>query len=63
MGYSPWGPKELDMTERLTHTHTYTHTHTHTQTQHIGSFIEKKIGKLVVLMHLKINNLLKSFTL
>ena len=21
MGYSPWGCKELDMTERLTHTH------------------------------------------
>ena len=26
-GYSPWGRKELDMTERLTHTHTHTHTH------------------------------------
>ena len=25
-GYSPWGRKELDMTERLTHTHTHTHT-------------------------------------
>ena len=25
-GYSPWGHKELDMTERLTHTHTHTHT-------------------------------------
>ena len=24
-GYSPWGLKELDMTERLTHTHTHTH--------------------------------------
>ena len=24
--YSPWGCKELDMTERLTHTHTHTHT-------------------------------------
>ena len=23
--YSPWGCKELDMTERLTHTHTHTH--------------------------------------
>ena len=22
MGYSPWGHKELDTTERLTHTHT-----------------------------------------
>ena len=28
MGYSPWGRKELDMTEPLTHTHTHTHTHT-----------------------------------
>ena len=25
-GYSPWGYKELDMTEQLTHTHTHTHT-------------------------------------
>ena len=24
--YSPWGCKELDMTERLIHTHTHTHT-------------------------------------
>ena len=24
--YSPWGGKELDMIERLTHTHTHTHT-------------------------------------
>ena len=29
-GYSPWGLKELDMTERArAHTHTHTHTHTH----------------------------------
>ena len=28
MGYSPWGRKESDTTERLTHTHTHTHTHT-----------------------------------
>ena len=27
-GYSPWGHKELEMTEGL-HTHTYTHTHTY----------------------------------
>ena len=26
IGYSPWGWKELDITE--THTHTHTHTHT-----------------------------------
>ena len=38
-GYSPWGHKESDMTERLsTHTHTHTHTHTlntHTLNTHI----------------------------
>ena len=27
-GDGPWGCKELDMTEPLTHTHTHTHTHT-----------------------------------
>ena len=27
VGYSPWSHKELDTTERLTHTHTHTHTH------------------------------------
>ena len=35
-GYSPWGCKELDMTEQLgtaQHTHTHTHTHTLTYTQ------------------------------
>ena len=26
MSYGPWGRKESDMTERLTHTHTHTHT-------------------------------------
>ena len=25
-GYSPWGHKELDMTDGLTHTHKHTHT-------------------------------------
>ena len=25
VGYSPWGHKELDTTEQLTHTHTHTH--------------------------------------
>ena len=28
-GHSPWGGKESDTTERLTHTHIHTHTHTH----------------------------------
>ena len=31
MGYSPWGHKESDVTERA-HTHTHTHTHTHIYT-------------------------------
>ena len=26
MGYHPWGCKESDITEQLTHTHTHTHT-------------------------------------
>ena len=26
-GYSPWGLKESEMTEQLSHTHTHTHTH------------------------------------
>ena len=26
VGYSPWGGKESDMIEQLTHTHTHTHT-------------------------------------
>ena len=29
VGYSPWGRKESDTTEQLTHTHTHTYTHTH----------------------------------
>ena len=31
-GYSPWGCKESDMTQGLTHTRAHTHTHTHTHT-------------------------------
>ena len=36
MGYSPWGGKELDMTEHLharmcTHIHMHAHTHLHLQ--------------------------------
>ena len=32
-GCSPWGCKELGMTEQLTHTHTHTHTHIYIHTQ------------------------------
>ena len=38
-GYSPYGCKESDMIERLTHAHTHTHTHTHTRTTHINNVI------------------------
>ena len=31
--HSPWGRKELDTTELLTHTHMCVHAHTHTETQ------------------------------
>ena len=31
MGYSPWGPKESDKTERLHSLHTYAQTNTHIQ--------------------------------
>ena len=27
VGYNPWGCKDSDTTERLTHTHSHTHTH------------------------------------
>ena len=39
-GYSPWGHKESDTTEPLTHTHTHTHTHIHTHihTSHPDDF-------------------------
>ena len=30
--YSPWGCKESESIEQLTHTHTQAHTHTHTHT-------------------------------
>ena len=35
MSSSPWGHKELDMTE---HEHTHTHTHTHSTTYMFRSF-------------------------
>ena len=36
-GYSPWGHKESDTTEPLTHTHTHTHTHTGNKTIATGA--------------------------
>ena len=43
VGYSPWGLKESDMTERLTHTrvHTHAHTHTHTHLTGLTQFVDK----------------------
>ena len=42
-GYSPWGHKESDMTERLidTHTHTHTYPRVHTYTMEYYSAIKK----------------------
>ena len=41
-GYSPWGHKELDTTERVIHTHTHTHTHTITSKVTDLSFLKTK---------------------
>ena len=35
VGYSPWGCKELDTTEWLTHTHTHTHIHNGLSYRHL----------------------------
>ena len=43
MGYSPWGCKESDTTEQLTHTHT----HTHPVINHNGKEYEKEFMYLV----------------
>ena len=37
-GYNPWGRKELDMTERLSHTHTRTHTRLTEESLMIGPY-------------------------
>ena len=44
-GYSPWGCKELDSTEWLSHTHTHTHTH--------EGCLYRKILVLMTSFHLK----------
>ena len=48
-GYSPWGHKESDTTEPLTHTHTRTHTHTHTLSLFLSlcymAFPDGSVGK------------------
>ena len=38
-GYSPWGPKESDMTE---HARAHTHTHTHTHTAHSDTWERRR---------------------
>ena len=56
LGYSPWGHKESDTTERLstlTHTHTHTHTHkkiTSTLSHHI--IIHADSPEFNILLHL-----------
>ena len=47
MGYSPWGLKESDTTERLTHTHTHTHTHTQDNTNSAGCGACRVVGALI----------------
>ena len=42
MGYSPWGHKESDTTERLTHTCARTRPHTHTHTQELEGRSEEQ---------------------
>ena len=44
-GCSPWGHKESDMTEQLTHTHTHTHTHTQELLRVNGLRKEREKGK------------------
>ena len=48
-GYSPWGGKELDMTEHMhTHTHTRARTHAHT----LACVRTSKVGRLLQFMEL-----------
>ena len=47
MSYSPWGFKELAMTERLsTHVRAHAHTHTHTHTPFLGENIDVSLCNL-----------------
>ena len=50
LSYSPWGLKESNTTELLTHTHTHTHTHIYTwlynllgpaQNENVRHFVQK----------------------
>ena len=45
VGYSPWGHKESDTTERLTHTHTHPPTHTHTVSGHEFLLISQRVSE------------------
>ena len=45
VGCSPWGHKELDTTEQLTHTHTHTHTHTRVKEPKNGSSSQETPGE------------------
>ena len=49
MGYSPWGHKELDTTEWLTHTHKHTHTHTHRYRRAFFPWFSKLSISLVII--------------
>ena len=46
VGYSPWGPKESDMTKHTcarAHTHTHTHTHTHENAMSWMAYKQQKL--------------------
>ena len=48
MGYSPWGQKELDTAEQLTHTHIHTHIEVamyRERDREISEVPEKNLGK------------------
>ena len=50
MGFSPWGRKESDTTERVhTHARAHTHTHTHTHTGPTGRELWSKKSPLASL--------------
>ena len=48
-GYSPWGQKQLDVTERA---HTHTHTHTHYDTGQFFLFLSNSIDEKIVYFEL-----------
>ena len=58
VGYSPWGHKESDMSEQLTHTHTHTHREVHIYTLPLHPIERPSNPKVlnVVIFKLFVNN-------